>query len=57
VQESKPFTLEELNSMVNRVMLEKETQWKFNHPNEPFSGVTADEVIREMSSRVFNNEH
>ena len=53
VQESRSFTPDELDNMCNRIMTEKETQWKFNHPNEPFLGVTAEEVVHEIEKRVF----
>lgn len=52
VLESWPLKSSELESMVDRIMLEKENQWKFNHFNEPYPGITMEEVVKELKDRL-----
>ena len=56
VQESRPFTLAELSSVYNRIITEKEVQWHFNHPDEPFLRPTEKELGKELRRRIFNCE-
>ena len=59
VQESRPLTSGELKSVLDRIMLEKEVQWKFNHPNDPFPGVAGDVIKKELLERLVggNEQH
>jgi hypothetical protein len=56
VHESQPFTLAEISNMYNRILTEKEVQWHFNHPNEPFLRPTEKELGKELRRRVFDCE-
>ena len=56
VQESRPFTLAELSSVYNRIITEKEVQWHFNHPDDPFLRPAEKELGKELRRRLFNCE-
>ena len=56
VQESRAFTLAELSSMYNRIITEKEVQWHFNHPDDPFLRPAEKELGKELRRRLFNCE-
>ena len=56
VQESRPFTLVELTSIYNRIITEKEVQWHFNHPDDPFLRPAEKELGKELRRRLFNCE-
>ena len=57
VHESRSFTLIEISNMYNRILTEKEVQWHFNHPNEPFLRPPEKELGKELRRRVFVCEH
>jgi hypothetical protein len=57
VHESRPFTLAEISNMYNRILTEKEVQWHFNHPNEPFLKLTEKELGKELRRRMFDCEY
>lgn len=53
VKESKSFTHEEAARALDRIILERKTQWGYNHPDEEFPGVEESELLKEFERRMW----